>query len=122
MQWLNRHEATFIRPETQIVVLDAQNLYPLTNNPLPVERIASLPHPLDGHDGRNRASAFCFIQARNDLEAIRAYLEKFRNQPNTQRAYQRELERLLLWCVIERKTALASMLVHDCEAYKDFLE
>ena len=122
MQWLNRHEATFIRPETQIVVLDAQNLSPLGNTPLPVERIATLPHPLDGHDGRNRASAFCFIQARNDLEAIRAYLEKFRNQPNTQRAYQRELERLLLWCVIERKTALSSMLVHDCEAYKDFLE
>jgi len=122
MQWLNRHEDTFIRPETQILVLHAQNLSPLTSTPLPVERIASLPHPLDGHDGRNRASAFCFIQARNDLEAIRAYLEKFRNQPNTQRAYQRELERLLLWCVIERKTPLSSMLVHDCEAYKDFLK
>ncbi len=122
MQWLNRHEDTFIRPETQVLVLDTQNLSPLTNTPLPVERIASLPHPLDGHDGRNRANAFCFIQARNDLEAIRAYLEKFRNQPNTQRAYQRELERLLLWCVIERKTPLSSMLVHDCEAYKDFLE
>lgn len=121
MQWLNRYEATCIRQETQIVVLDAQNLSPLGNTPLPVERIAALPHPLDGHDGRNRASAFCFIQARNDLEAIRSYLEKFRNQPNTRRAYQRELERLLLWCVIERKTALSSMLVHDCEAYKDFL-
>ncbi|WP_281891422.1 phage integrase family protein [Limnohabitans sp. TEGF004] len=31
MQWLNRHEATFIRPETQIVVLDTQNLSPLGN-------------------------------------------------------------------------------------------
>lgn len=121
VRWLSKTPELAVRAETQIAVLDAQNLSPLGADPLPVERIATLPHPLDGHDGRNRASTFCFIQARNDLEAVRAYLVKFRHQPNTLRAYQRELERLLLWCVIERKTALSSMLVHDCEAYKDFL-
>ncbi len=120
-RWLNRHAETALDPSHQVVLLDAQNHTPLSQTPLPVERIASLPHTLDGHDGRNRATAFCFIQAKNDLEALRAYLEKFRHQPHTHRAYQRELERLLLWCVIERRTPLSSMLVHDCEAYKDFL-
>lgn len=124
-RWLNRDPQTAVDPRTQIQLSpdeDAVSLKTsLSTTPLPLERIAALPSSLDGQTGRNRASDFCFIRARNDLEAIHAYLAKFRHQPHTFRAYQRELERLVLWCVLIRKCALSSMLVDDCEAYKDFL-
>ena len=64
---------------------------------------------------------FCQISARNDLEAAEAYLYRFRGTDKTQRAYRKELERFLLWCVIECGKPMSSVLHDDCEAYKDFL-
>lgn len=86
----------------------------------PLERI-SVVHHLNGEHGVNRASQFCFIQARNDKEAIHAYLSRFLDQAHTYRAYSKELERFLLWSVIIQKKPLSSLLVDDCEAYKSFL-
>lgn len=40
---------------------------------------------------------------------------------NTQRAYRKEVERFLLWAVLQRSTALSSMTQEDCVAYRDFL-
>ncbi len=124
-RWLNRDALTAIDPQTQLQIPPEQlgqgHKTELSASPLPLERIAALPSSLDGQAGKNRARDFCFIRARNDLEAVHAYLGKFRHQPHTFRAYQRELERLVLWCVLVRKCALSSMLVDDCEAYKDFL-
>jgi integrase len=87
---------------------------------LPFERIA-LPERLSGVDGRNRNTHRCLISARNDLQAIEAYLYKYRAQPKTFRAYQKELERFLLWCVLKRRIALSDVMFEDCEAHKDFL-
>jgi site-specific recombinase XerD len=120
--WLNKHEGLAINPATQVAVLDPQNLLPLANSPLPLERIAALPSSLDGQNGINRSPVFSYLSAKNDLEAVRAYVLKFRTQAHTARAYQRELERFLLWCVLERRKPLSSVLVDDCEAYKAFLE
>ena len=87
----------------------------------PLERMA-VPHTLSGADGENRSVAFCYIQARHDLEAVRAYLNKYRDQPKTLRAYTKEVERFLLWSVVVRGKALSSLVVDDCEAFKDFLK
>ncbi|GGD96702.1 site-specific integrase [Caballeronia grimmiae] len=87
----------------------------------PLERLA-VPHALSGANGENRATAFCYIQANHDLEAVRAYLNRFRDQPKTLRAYTKELERFLLWAVVLRGKALSDLRVDDCEAYKDFLK
>jgi integrase len=85
-----------------------------------------VPHALSGADGpyrgENRATAFCYIQAHHDLDAVRAYLNRFRDQPKTLRAYTKELERFLLWVVVLRGKALSDLRVDDCEAYKDFLK
>lgn len=80
-----------------------------------------LPMWLSGVEGFNRCPSFCFISARNDLEAIRCYLDRFEGQPHTQRAYTKELERFLLWCVLIARKPMSSLLVDDCEAYKRFL-
>jgi integrase len=53
---------------------------------------------------------------------VRAYLNKYRDQPKTLRAYTKEVERFLLWAVVVRGKALSSLVVDDCEAYKDFLK
>jgi len=87
----------------------------------PLERISSIVSHLDGSQGRNRATAYCLIAARNDLEAIQSYLYKFRGRDKTLRAYRKELERFLLWCVTLRRTPLSGVLLEECEAYKDFL-
>ncbi|BBU33372.1 hypothetical protein BTHE68_71060 (plasmid) [Burkholderia sp. THE68] len=86
----------------------------------PLERLA-VPHTLSGAAGENRSTAFCYIQANHDLDAVRAYLNRFRDQPKTLRAYTKELERFLLWAVVLRGKALSDLRVDDCEAYKDFL-
>ncbi|SAL49335.1 integrase [Caballeronia concitans] len=87
----------------------------------PLERLA-VPHALSGAHGENRSTVFCYIQANHDLEAVRAYLNRFRDQPKTLRAYTKELERFLLWAVVLRGKALSDLRVDDCEAYKDFLK
>jgi hypothetical protein len=51
----------------------------------PLERLA-VPHALSGAAGENRSSAFCYIQANHDLDAVRAYLNRYRDQPKTLRA------------------------------------
>ena len=80
-----------------------------------------LPTWLSGVDGFNRCPSFCFISARNDLEAIQCYLDRFAGQPHTQRAYTKELERFVLWCALVVCKPMSSLLVDDCEAYKNFL-
>ncbi|KVP96530.1 integrase [Burkholderia ubonensis] len=102
---------------TDLVVLTPDSTTPL----VPLERMSRVVQSLDGSQGRNRNDAFCLISARNDLEAVQAYLYKFRGRDKTLRAYKKELERFLLWCVCKRRVALSSVLTEECEAYKDFL-
>ncbi|WP_018441912.1 site-specific integrase [Trinickia symbiotica] len=87
----------------------------------PLERLA-VPAELSGTRGANRAPGFAYVRAAHDLDAVRAYLHRYDERPETQRAYKRELERLVLWCVAERGVALSSMTVEDCDAYKSFLK
>jgi len=104
-------------PEGQVQLSGRSGLVPL-------ERISNVASELDGSSGKNRNHAFVQIQARNDLQAIQAYLYRYRDvgKAQTLRAYRKELERYLLWCVLYRKIPLSSALTDDCEAYKDFLK
>lgn len=126
LRWLQGHAATLGPLTVEGTTLKTKrSRTPITLDPncpilVPLEAL-HLPQELDGRNGLNRAAHFSLIQARHDLEALESYLVKFRAQPKTHRAYQRELERLLLWAIYERRTALSSLLVEDCEAYKAFL-
>lgn len=87
---------------------------------IPLERMV-LPPSLNGSNGKNRNKEYCQISAKDDLEAAKAYLGLFADRPKSLRAYQKEVERFLLWCICERKTELSSVFTQDCEAYKRFL-
>ncbi|KAA0080899.1 integrase [Paraburkholderia sp. T12-10] len=126
--WLRRHAESL----GQRITVDVELADPLAaTSPIvvttgagqlaPLERLA-VPFALSGTRGANRAPGFAYVRAAHDLDAVRAYLHRYDERPETQRAYKRELERLVLWCVAERGVALSSMTVEDCEAYKSFLK
>lgn len=88
---------------------------------VPLERFV-LPAHLSGVDGRNRAPADrCKLAARNDLEALHAWLRLRTPASHTWRAYRKEAERFLLWAVMHRGRALSSLDGDDCVAFRDFL-
>jgi site-specific recombinase XerD len=131
VHWLKKYPtiATLLNDAALLPVPVSQNNIVFLDPDAPVlapfERIG-LPKQLSGESGINRIPEStpghrCLIASRNDLQAIDAYLYKFRAQPKTFRAYQKELERFLLWCVLKRRKAMSSILFEDCEAYKDFL-
>lgn len=121
--WLRQHEETLGKlpplEGREPVALYPTNIIP-SGKLAPFERM-QISAELDGSHGVNRHTAFPLITARNDLDAVEAYLYRFRGHDHTYRAYQKELERFLLWCIVERGKALSSVLVSDCESYKDFL-
>ena len=81
----------------------------------------SLKH-LNGETGANRChTRTCQIAASNDWEAICCWLSEYIAKSSTYRAYQKESERLLLWCLIEKKKALSSLTRQDFEEYIHFL-
>ncbi|RQS03219.1 integrase [Burkholderia sp. Bp9002] len=124
--WLRRHTATLgLAVDVDVVMSDplvapGPAVEPARGQLVPLERLA-VPHPLSGAQGANRAPLFPYIRAPHDLAAVRAYLNRYASQAATQRAYRRELERFLLWAIVERRAALSSLLVEDCDAYKAFL-
>jgi hypothetical protein len=61
------------------------------------------------------------LGARNDLEAVNAWLLRYGEKVHTQRSYRKEVERFLIWCAQELKKPLSSVNAPDCQAYREFL-
>lgn len=101
---------------------------PATTALVPLDKLV-VPAELDGRHGLNRAAGSSHLKAGTDLEAVRAWLAAGartgvtgrRLQPATARAYRKEAERLLLWCVLERQQALSSLRPPDMDGYFAFL-
>lgn len=91
-------------------------------------RLIQLPHilktqNLDGSQGSNREQVhLCQLRANNDYEAIQCWLKEYQHKETTYRLYQKEAERLLLWCIYQRKKPLSSLDREDFEAYFRFLQ
>jgi len=103
-------------PQHELVVIDEH-----MSVIVPLDRMLVTRPDLTGEFGVNRGVGLNMLEANNDMAAIHVYLNKHRDSEKTQRAYTKEVERFLLWCLIERKKALSSVMIADCEAYKDFL-
>jgi integrase len=61
------------------------------------------------------------IEASNDREAVRSWIAARSGSACTSKLYEREAERFMLWCVVERGKAMSSVGAEDCRAYMDFL-
>jgi site-specific recombinase XerD len=87
---------------------------------VPIEALA-VPSDINGETGSNRWPGAPRINASNDHQAIQAWLATKSGNLNTQRAYRKEAERMLLWAVIEQGKALSDLTVDDCSQYRDWL-
>ena len=79
------------------------------------------PATLDGSTGSNRATGHSSIDAKNDREAIEAWLIARAGSPATAKQYRRQAERFALWMILERGRALSQASAEDCAAYVEFL-
>jgi site-specific recombinase XerD len=94
----------------------------LNATPQPIECLV-LPANLTGEKGRNRAQSpdLQQISAKNDLEAIQIWLLEFADSPQTLRTYRKDIERLLLWCIIERQIGISDLTRDDLRDYQIFM-
>ncbi|HSH47644.1 MAG TPA: tyrosine-type recombinase/integrase [Halomonas sp.] len=70
-------------------------------------------------------SAVPRIRAASDIDAVAAWLAEYRASPHTQRAYRREVERLLLWLddgsYQQQRLSLAALRREHLDAFEQFL-
>ncbi|MEZ7848383.1 MAG: tyrosine-type recombinase/integrase [Polaromonas sp.] len=87
--------------------------------------MASLAWPtaLMGQDGIFRSTRPNTFGASNDVEAIRAWLGTLKATASqaTQISYERAVERLILWAIVERRTPLSSLVTESFVAFREFL-
>lgn len=125
--WLKSHEAML----GELKIINVSEKAPSTTLPVtihpgqqsvlaPLESI-TVSSQFDGTHGVNRSQAYCYITAANDLQAINCYLQRYADQAHAQRAYKKELERFLLWCVIIAQKPMSSVNASDCQEYAAFL-
>lgn len=91
-----------------------------SNAIVPFETLVLPPH-LDGSSGTHRVHDGCLLEERTDHGAIERWVKATCNNTHTARAYAREAERLMLWCVLEKGVAMSSMSVEHCTEYRQFL-
>ena len=77
---------------------------------------------LAGLGGRNRLQAAGAMDAVDDAAAIARWISARSGSPETSAQYQREAERWVLFCVVERHKAMSDADEADCRAFMDFLE
>lgn len=73
-------------------------------------------------DDYNKAIGKSLIDAKNDAEAISAFLSEFRDSPLTLQSYAKEIERLLLWCIHVAKVNISSLRRNHLIKYQEFLK
>lgn len=73
-------------------------------------------------DNYNKATGVSFLNAKDDAEAISAFLLEYRDSPLTLQAYAKEIERLLLWCIHVTKTNISSLKRDHLTTYKAFIK
>jgi integrase/recombinase XerD len=89
--------------------------------PTPLERLR-LTTALSGAAGSNRAPASATrIAAEDDLAAVTAWLARYADSTATIATYRREVERLILWAVLQLGKPLSSLTHEDLLAYERFL-
>jgi len=95
----------------------------VTTIPLLSAAAVTLPAPLSGAHGTNRAGTQTprQIAANDDVAAIGLWLAEYMDSPHTLRSYRKEAERLLAWATQVRGKAVSSLTREDVLAYEAFL-
>lgn len=73
-------------------------------------------------DDYNKEIGNSLIDAKDDAQAISAFLREYKESPETLRSYAKEVERLLLWCIHIAKTNISSLRRTHLQEYQNFLK
>lgn len=87
---------------------------------VPLEQVA-LTDALSGVQGQNRGTGRAQIRAGDDREAVLAWLANYADSLATLSSYRKEVERLLLWAVLQHRRALSDLTHEDFLLYELFL-
>lgn len=115
-----------LQPHTALSAAQQTALVPSATALVPIEKLI-VPSELNGRTGRYRADPLrCTLAATDDLAAVREWLDSkagaaVEGSAQTYRAYRKEAERLLLWCVLEAQKPLSSLDMSDALAYRAFM-
>ena len=71
--------------------------------------------------GRNVSRSENILDAESDDAAIQVWISEHCRSPHTRRAYQKEIERLRLWALIEREKPLGDLTLQDMKDYQAWL-
>lgn len=71
--------------------------------------------------GYNRSQEANMLGAETDAEAIRTFLQDYRQTKLTYRSYLKEIERLVLWCIYVPKLTISSLKREHLITYREFL-
>ena len=131
LAWVQKNQQHFEIPLKEFIkspalpVLTTDNsvlIFPKTPQLAPLERIR-VATELSGVQGRNRQDIDkCRLDAPNDYAAILTWLSLYPENSHTYRAYRKEAERFLLWCIQSAGKALSDVYVEDVIRYRDFLK
>jgi integrase/recombinase XerD len=103
-------------------MLVQSNNHPLSTILLDPHAETLLPVELDGSTGSNRNTGNkAQITARNDPEAIRAWLTRYADTPTTYQNYRKEAERLLIWSIVQLGKPLSALTHEDLIKYQEFI-
>jgi len=113
--------AAFFSKHPELIVRVRALVQATTPGPVaPWERLV-VPLDLDGSAGTLRApTEGSSLAATNDYQAVTAWLD-LHETGTTRRSYCKEVERLVLWCLVERGKAMSSLTTEDATAYRAFL-
>ena len=82
---------------------------------------AALSYSLSQTPGYNRSQEANMLGAETDAEAIRTFLQDYRQTKLTYRSYLKEIERLVLWCIYVPKLTISNLKREHLITYRDFL-
>ena len=72
--------------------------------------------------GKNRSpAAKSQLSAKDDNQAVLAWLARYADSPATFASYRKESERLLMWCALQRGVVLSDLTHEDLLVYQHFL-
>ena len=80
-----------------------------------------LSETLSGRSRSNRGASN-EIDADDDLDAVRVWLDARSANPNTRAQYQKEMERFVLWCTVELGRAMSDVTAREAALYPKWLE
>lgn len=88
----------------------------------PLERLKISSPDLNGSAGTNREKDNGHDQVvSTDIEAAFKFLKRYERKPTTYRNYMKEVERLILWAVIEKQKPMSSLTGEDLNDFMAFL-